>query len=109
MKSVLGTFFFVLTYLLQVHILPALDVMNRREVNDFVRGGLLMHQFDHPNVMKLLGICWSDDPSSSYHRSPLIILPYMELGDLKTYLRKLRPGGSMDENPTQVWKHFLKF
>ncbi|XP_065829757.1 uncharacterized protein [Oscarella lobularis] len=85
-----------------------LDVMNRREVNDFVRGGLLMHQFDHPNVMKLLGICWSDDPSSSYHRSPLIILPYMELGDLKTYLRKLRPGGSMDENPTQAMKVSLE-
>ncbi|XP_065830656.1 deleted in malignant brain tumors 1 protein-like isoform X2 [Oscarella lobularis] len=69
-----------------------LDEMNRREVNDFVREGLRMRQFDHPNVIKLLGICWSDNPSNPYHRSPLIILPYMELGDLKMYLRKCRPG-----------------
>ncbi|XP_065830172.1 uncharacterized protein [Oscarella lobularis] len=85
-----------------------LDVFNRRELNDFVREGLQMRQFDHPNVMKLLGICWSDDPSSPYHRSPLIILPYMELGDVRTYLRKRRPGGSIvsltDENPPQVRK-----
>ncbi|XP_065829979.1 uncharacterized protein [Oscarella lobularis] len=85
-----------------------LDVMNRWEVNNFVREGLQMRQFDHPNVMKLLGICWSDDPSSPYHRFPLIILPYMELGDLKAYLRKRRPRGSLlslrDDNPLQMMK-----
>ncbi|XP_065829914.1 uncharacterized protein [Oscarella lobularis] len=93
-----------------VAIKSVLDEMNRKEVNDFVREGLQMRQFDHPNVMKLFGICWSDDPSSSYHRSPLIILPYMELGDLKAYLRKRRPrrGGSVasprNENPPQLRK-----
>ncbi|XP_065830224.1 tyrosine-protein kinase Mer-like isoform X2 [Oscarella lobularis] len=97
-----------------VAIKSLLDEMNRREVNDFVREGLQMRQFDHPNVMKLFGICWSDDPSSSYHRYPLIILPYMELGDLKAYLRKRRPGrgGSVasprNENTPQLRKGLLE-
>ena len=106
MKSVLGKVHFICTNVLLAHILPVPDVMNRWEVNNFVREGLQMRQFDHPNVMKLLGICWSDDPSSPYHRFPLIILPYMELGDLKAYLRKRRPRGSLlslrDDNPLQV-------
>ena len=66
--------------------------MNRKEVNDFVREGLQMREFKHPNVMELFGICWSEEKTSPYHRSPLIVLPYMELGDLKIYLRQCRPG-----------------
>jgi serine/threonine protein kinase len=66
--------------------------MNQSEVNAFVREGLQMKTFDHPNVMELFGICWSSDPGHARHNSPLIVLPYMELGDLKNYLRKCRPG-----------------
>ena len=51
-----------------------------------------MKTFNHPNVMELFGICWSNDPTHARHNSPLIILPYMELGDLKNHLRKCRPG-----------------
>lgn len=51
-----------------------------------------MRSFDHPNVMQLLGICWVKDATSKLRPSaPLLVLPYMELGDLKTYLRKKRP------------------
>ena len=66
--------------------------MNRKELNDFIREGLQMRDLKHPNVMELYGICWSADPSQANHRLPMIVLPYMELGDLKTYLRKNRPG-----------------
>ena len=77
--------------------------MNRKEVNDFVREGLQMRDFKHPNVMELYGICWSEDPTHPNHRSPFIILPYMELGDLKMYLRKCRPGNkSAEDRPKQV-------
>eukprot|EP00118_Oscarella_pearsei_P023520 m.282502 g.282502 ORF g.282502 m.282502 type:complete len:1292 (+) comp40657_c0_seq3:71-3946(+) len=76
----------------KVAIKSVQDAMNRKEVNDFVREGLQMRDFKHPNVMELYGICWSDDPSHPLHRSPLIVLPYMELGDLKVYLRQCRPG-----------------
>ena len=78
--------------------------MNRKELNDFVREGLQMRDFKHPNVMELYGICWSEDPVHPNHRSPFIILPYMELGDLKMYLRKCRPGNksSAKDRPKQV-------
>ena len=66
--------------------------MNQNEVNGFVREGLQMKVLNHVNVMELYGICWSSDPAHARHVSPLIVLPYMELGDLKTYLRKRRPG-----------------
>ena len=82
--------------------------MNRKEVNDFIREGLRMSQFDHPNVLKLLGICWSNNPSNPYHHSPLIILPYMELGDLKTYLRKCRPGKSAASVHNEVSEVYIE-
>jgi hypothetical protein len=68
------------------------DRMNQTQVNAFVREGLQMKTFRHPNVMELHGICWSSNPTHARHHSPLIVLPYMELGDLKKYLRKCRPG-----------------
>ena len=64
-------------------------------MNDFVREGLQMKKFTHDNVMELAGICWvkhKQDGSSVRSTTPLIVLPYMELGDLKSYLRKSRPG-----------------
>lgn len=66
--------------------------MKPSEVNGFVREGLQMKSFKHTNVMELIGICWSSDPMHSWHVSPLIVLPYMELGDLNTHLRRCRPG-----------------
>ena len=60
-------------------------------MNAFVREGLQMKSLKHPNVMELYGICWSSDPAHARHDSPLIVLPYMELGDLKNHLRRRRP------------------
>ena len=41
--------------------------------------------FDHPNVLSLLGVCFDTEQNL-----PLIILPYMANGDLKTFLLKCR-------------------
>ena len=53
-----------------------------------------MKDLDHPNVMKLIGICWGKkvdlDESTSVGRGPLIVLPYVEMGDLRGYLRSKR-------------------
>ncbi|XP_065842857.1 uncharacterized protein [Oscarella lobularis] len=79
------------------------DAMSRKELNDFVQEGLKMREFKHPNVMELYGICWSDDPTHPNHRSPFLILPYMELGDLKMFLRMRRPGNkSAEERPQHL-------
>jgi serine/threonine protein kinase len=73
--------------------LEILDVNSQREVNDFIREGLQMKTFHHPNVMELIGICWlKDERADVQMNAPLIILPFMERGDLKSYLRKSRPG-----------------
>ena len=40
-----------------------------------------MKDFKHCHVMKLIGICIGHD------QLPLVILPFMENGDLLTYLR----------------------
>ena len=47
-----------------------------------------MGNFDHPNVVSLLGICFKEKPH-------FIVLEYMEGGELKQFLRDIRP--------TEVW------
>ena len=53
-----------------------------------------MKDLDHPNVMKLIGICWGKkvdlDDSAPVGCGPLIVLPYIEMGDLHGYLRSKR-------------------
>ena len=74
------------------------EIENSKQVNDFVRKGLQMKDFHHLNVMELIGICWVKPHSDALPpSSPLIVLPYMELGDLKTYLRRNRPGKRLNE------------
>ena len=48
----------------------------------FLEEAMLMKDFDHPNVLGLLGLTF--DPSGS----PLVVLPFMEHGDLKSFLLK---------------------
>ncbi len=40
-----------------------------------------MKDFNHPNVLRLRGICFGE------HDLPIIILPYMAKGDLLSYIR----------------------
>ena len=54
---------------------------NKDAKNDFVKEALLMNQFDHPNILKLLGVCFDAEPFC-------LIFEYMDLGDLNNYLRK---------------------
>ncbi|XP_052762461.1 uncharacterized protein LOC128205084 isoform X1 [Mya arenaria] len=49
-------------------------------VPQFLKEANVMKNFDHPNVMCLLAICFEKE------ELPLIVLPYMEHGDLLSYL-----------------------
>ena len=43
-----------------------------------------MYQFDHPNVLKLSGVCLDGGPA------PYIIMPFMTNGSLLSHLKKNR-------------------
>ena len=51
---------------------------------EFFKEASLMHEFTHPNILQLLGVCIEQEPLC-------MIFEYMELGDLNNYLRKNDP------------------
>ena len=57
-------------------------------MREFIFEALRMKGLRHQNVLKLIGICWSPNPEHEQYYRPLILLPYMALQDLRTYLRK---------------------
>jgi len=48
---------------------------------EFMKEGVLTKDFEHVNVLKLIGVCMSQS------EPPYLLLPFCEHGDLRTYLR----------------------
>ena len=53
--------------------------------SNFIHEAEIVNQFDHPNILKLLGVCFDSEPF-------YIIFEYMDLGDLNGYLRNAANG-----------------
>lgn len=57
-------------------------LMDRQSLQAFVKEALIMKDFDHPNVMSLIGI------SFATQGMVYVVMPFMAKGDLYSYLRK---------------------
>ena len=71
--------------------------MTENDIQSALEEILKMKNFDHPNVMTLIGVCKATAMSGG---APSIIMPYMARGSLLSYLRKerdsLMPGADAD-------------
>ncbi|KAK3610541.1 hypothetical protein CHS0354_008977, partial [Potamilus streckersoni] len=70
----------------KVDILVAIKTLHKKNLRDidvdaFLREIMIMKEFDHPNVLRLLGLCLGRNDM------PLMVLPFMEHGDLLSYIR----------------------
>ncbi|XP_053866168.1 tyrosine-protein kinase receptor UFO [Malaclemys terrapin pileata] len=81
-------------------------ICTRSEMEDFLSEAVCMKEFDHPNVMKLLGVCLQSTESEGYP-SPVVILPFMKHGDLHSFLLYSRLGDSPLYLPTQTLVRFM--
>ncbi|XP_036005781.1 tyrosine-protein kinase receptor UFO [Fundulus heteroclitus] len=81
-------------------------ICTRSEMEDFLREAACMKEFDHPNVMRLLGVCLQTVESEGYP-SPVVILPYMKHGDLHSYLLYSRLGDCPVYLPSHMLVKFM--
>ena len=56
--------------------------LDHNTLEDFLREGLIMRDFTHQNVLSLIGVAVAD------HGMPMIVLPFMSNGSLKSYVMK---------------------
>ena len=64
---------------------PGADETSEEQICRFLEEAQAMAQFNHPNILNLIGICLSDDVA------PQILVPFMENGDLHSFLRRFDP------------------
>ena len=63
-------------------VFSLVDTSDPKNIVKFLKEGLIMKTFDHPNVLGLLGLTYDMDDN------PLLVLPFMANGDLKTFFAK---------------------
>uniref|UniRef100_A0A8C7FK44 receptor protein-tyrosine kinase n=1 Tax=Oncorhynchus kisutch TaxID=8019 RepID=A0A8C7FK44_ONCKI len=81
-------------------------ICTRTEMEDFLTEAACMKEFDHQNVMRLLGVCLQTVESEGYP-SPVVILPFMKHGDLHSYLLYSRLGDCPVYLPSQMLVKFM--
>ena len=61
------------------------DLSSKQELQSLLNESILMKEFDHPNIVGLLGVCF--DTPDGY---PYLILPFMANGNVRDYLKAKR-------------------
>ncbi|KAG8509699.1 Tyrosine-protein kinase Mer [Galemys pyrenaicus] len=82
-----------------------LDNFSQREIEEFLSEAACMKDFNHPNVIRLLGVCI--EMSSQGIPKPMVILPFMKYGDLHTYLLYSRLETGPKHVPLQILLKFM--
>ncbi|XP_064366140.1 tyrosine-protein kinase Mer isoform X3 [Dromaius novaehollandiae] len=82
-----------------------LDNFSQREIEEFLSEAACMKDFDHPNVIKLLGVCI--ELSSQQVPKPMVILPFMKYGDLHSFLLRSRLEMAPQFVPLQTLLKFM--
>ncbi|NWI85065.1 MERTK kinase, partial [Pitta sordida] len=82
-----------------------LDSFSQREIEEFLSEAACMKDFDHPNVIKLLGVCI--ELSSQQVPKPMVILPFMKYGDLHSFLLRSRLEMAPQFVPLQTLVKFM--
>ena len=59
-------------------------VFGTSELTSMIEESVKMAKFNHPKVMRLIGVCIDKGPS------PYIVMPYMSYGSLLSFLKKHR-------------------
>ena len=62
---------------------------SHNEINEFLSESAIMKDFHHPHVLGLVGVVF-DTPDGV----PYLVLPFMEFGNLKIFLKSKRIEGS---------------
>ncbi|XP_068531290.1 tyrosine-protein kinase Mer isoform X1 [Anas acuta] len=82
-----------------------MDNFSQREIEEFLSEAACMKDFDHPNVIKLLGVCI--ELSSLQVPKPMVILPFMKYGDLHSFLLRSRLEMAPQFVPLQTLLKFM--
>ena len=67
-----------------IYVCATIGIFGMSALINLVEESLKMSKFNHPNVMRLVGVCIDAG------ESPYIVMPFMIHGSLLSYLRKHR-------------------
>ena len=79
---------------MESHHIPG--VFGATELSNIMEESIKMAKFNHPNVMRLIGVCIDKGPS------PYIVMPYMSYGSLLSYLKKQRADLTLTNDEDQA-------
>ena len=81
--------------MLHSNILFKIDCRNMEELDLFISESVIMKDFKHRNILGLVGVSVGVEDDKAI---PYIILPFMENGDLKGFLKEKRVKCGKDLN-----------
>ncbi|XP_062851925.1 tyrosine-protein kinase Mer isoform X2 [Trichomycterus rosablanca] len=82
-----------------------LDNFSQREIEEFLNEAACMKDFNHSNVIRLLGVCLDVGPG--LFPRPMVILPFMKYGDLHSFLIRSRLGDCPLFLPSEILLKFM--